>query len=56
MEKESAFMGICRMIEVNPAGVGADLVLFCDAVVRWNKPGEALNAWFKKVRMVVLMG
>jgi transportin-1 len=49
LEKESAFMGICRMIEVNPSGVGGDLLLFCDAVIRWNKPSEGLNAYFAKV-------
>lgn len=55
MEKESAFMGMCRMIELNPGGVGGDLLLFCDAVVRWNKPGDNLNAYFKKVGLALVL-
>jgi len=49
LEKESAFMGMCRMLEANPGGIGNDLLLFCDAVVRWNKPSVDLNAYFRKV-------
>jgi transportin-1 len=49
MEKESAFMGICSVLEVNPAGAGADLLLFCDAVVRWGRPSVELNTRFKGV-------
>ncbi|KAJ3225232.1 hypothetical protein HK099_007150 [Clydaea vesicula] len=49
LEKESAFLGMCKMIEKNPNGVGDKLVYFCDAVVRWNKPSQDLNNFFAKI-------
>lgn len=48
-EKESAFLGLCMMIHVNPNGATAGFPYFCNAVVRWTKPSERLNDEFRKV-------
>ena len=39
------------MIQVNPAGVIADFIFFCDAVASWITPKEDLKEVFVKVRL-----
>lgn len=48
-EKDSAFRGMCQMIQVNPGGVIADFIFFCDAVASWISPKEDLKEVFVKV-------
>lgn len=48
-EKDSAFRGMCQMIQVNPAGVVSDFIFFCDAVASWITPKEDLKEVFIKV-------
>lgn len=48
-EKDSAFRGMCQMITVNPAGVVADFIFFCDAVASWICPKEDLKEVFVKI-------
>ena len=49
-EKDSAFRGICAMISVNPGGVVADFIYFCDAVASWVNPKADLKQMFHEVR------
>ena len=42
-EKDSAFRGMCQMIQVNPAGVVPEFIFFCDAVASWAKPLDDLK-------------
>ncbi|GBP84814.1 Transportin-1 [Eumeta japonica] len=48
-EKDSAFRGICQMIQVNPGGVVPDFMFFCDAVASWTHPKEDLKDMFTKI-------
>lgn len=48
-EKDSAFRGMCQMIQVNPAGVVQDFIFFCDAVASWITPKDDLKEVFTKV-------
>lgn len=48
-EKESAFAGFCKLIEVNPNGIIKSFVYFCDAVTQWNRISPQLNETFKSV-------
>lgn len=48
-EKDSAFRGMCHMITVNPAGVVADFIFFCDAVASWSTPKDDLKEIFVKI-------
>lgn len=48
-EKDSAFRGMCQMIQVNPAGVVPDFIFFCDAVASWITPKDDLKEVFSKV-------
>ena len=48
-EKDSAFRGLCEMIQVNPNGAAKGFVYFCNAVVRWTTPSQQLNDMFAKV-------
>ncbi|KAH1022998.1 hypothetical protein HUJ04_012291 [Dendroctonus ponderosae] len=48
-EKDSAFRGMCQMIQVNPAGVISDFIFFCDAVASWVHPQEDLKDVFIKI-------
>ena len=48
-EKDSAFRGLCEMIQVNPNGAAKGFVYFCNAVVRWTTPSQRLNDMFAKV-------
>jgi len=45
-EKESAFFGMCKMIETNPSLVVEDFVYFCDAIVQWTHLSPQLNNCF----------
>lgn len=48
-EKDSAFRGVCNMINVNPAGVVQDFIFFCDAVASWVHPKHDLKEMFYKI-------
>lgn len=48
-EKDSAFRGVCQMINVNPGGVIQDFIFFCDAVASWSQPKADLKEMFYKV-------
>ncbi|KAJ1019579.1 hypothetical protein NDA18_006057 [Ustilago nuda] len=48
-EKDSAFRGLCEMIQVNPNGAAKGFVYFCNAVVRWSTPSAELNEMFGKI-------
>ncbi|PWN46719.1 ARM repeat-containing protein [Violaceomyces palustris] len=48
-EKDSAFRGLCEMIQVNPNGAAKGFVYFCNAVVRWTTPSAELNEMFRKI-------
>ncbi|KOB70037.1 putative transportin 1 [Operophtera brumata] len=48
-EKDSAFRGICQMIQVNPGGVVTDFMFFCDAVASWSQPKDDLKEMFTKI-------
>lgn len=50
-EKDSAFRGLCEMIQVNPNGAAKGFVYFCNAVVRWTTPSQGLNDMFTKVSL-----
>lgn len=51
-EKDSAFRGMCQMIQVNPAGVVSDFIFFCDAVASWITPKDDLKEVFSKVTFI----
>ncbi|KAE9387027.1 ARM repeat-containing protein [Gymnopus androsaceus JB14] len=44
--KDSAFRGLCTMVQVNPAGIAKSLLWFCNSIVRWNQPSPELNNMF----------
>ncbi|KAF8271037.1 ARM repeat-containing protein [Lactarius quietus] len=46
-EKDSAFRGLCTLVQVNPMGIAKSLLWFCNAIVRWNQPSEELNSMFQ---------
>lgn len=48
-EKDSAFRGLCTLVQVNPAGIAKSLLWFCNAIVRWNNPSQELNAMFAQL-------
>ncbi|XP_045481488.1 transportin-1 isoform X1 [Harmonia axyridis] len=48
-EKDSAFRGMCQMIQVNPGGVVQQFIFFCDAVASWISPKEDLKEVFMKI-------
>ncbi|KAI8040641.1 hypothetical protein M5D96_006584 [Drosophila gunungcola] len=48
-EKSSAFRGMCHVIEVNPAGVVADFIFFCDAIASWVNPPQDLHQMTQKL-------
>lgn len=49
-EKDSAFRGVCHMINVNPGGVVQDFIFFCDAIASWSQPKADLKEMFFKVK------
>ncbi|KAI6197203.1 Importin-beta domain-containing protein [Aphelenchoides besseyi] len=48
-EKESAFRGVCFMINANPQGVVQNFVFFCDALASWNNPPTELRVMFRSI-------
>lgn len=48
-EKESAFYGLCLMIDKNPTGVSSHFIFLCDAIVSWNAPTDVLKQMFTRV-------
>ncbi|PSR72701.1 hypothetical protein PHLCEN_2v11396 [Hermanssonia centrifuga] len=48
-EKDSAFRGLCTLVQTNPAGIAKSLLWFCNAIVKWNQPSAELNAMFQQL-------
>ncbi|KAH7907343.1 armadillo-type protein [Hygrophoropsis aurantiaca] len=48
-EKDSAFRGLCTLVQTNPAGITKSLLWFCNAIVRWNQPSPELNQMFQQL-------
>uniref|UniRef100_F1LGC1 Transportin-1 n=1 Tax=Ascaris suum TaxID=6253 RepID=F1LGC1_ASCSU len=48
-EKESAFRGLCIMINVNPAGVLGEFIFLCDAIASWSQPQPDLKMMFSRI-------
>ncbi|KAF9949388.1 hypothetical protein BGZ65_007362, partial [Modicella reniformis] len=48
-EKDTAFRGLCAMIQVNPQGLIKSLAPFCDAVAQWNEIPHELDQQFGKI-------
>jgi len=48
-EKESAFRGLCFIINVNPAGVIQEFIFLCDAIASWNNPHPDLKLMFARI-------
>ncbi|KAI0369031.1 ARM repeat-containing protein [Pilatotrama ljubarskyi] len=48
-EKDSAFRGLCTLVQTNPAGITKSLLWFCNAIVRWNQPSPELNNMFQQL-------
>ncbi|KAG0237878.1 hypothetical protein BGW41_008304 [Actinomortierella wolfii] len=48
-EKDSAFRGLCAMIQVNPQGLIKSLAPFCDAVAQWSEVPPELDMQFGKI-------
>jgi len=46
-EKDSAFRGLCTLVQTNPMGIAKSLMWFCNAIVRWNTPSTELNSMFQ---------
>ncbi|KAF9041135.1 armadillo-type protein [Rhodocollybia butyracea] len=46
-EKDSAFRGLCTMVQVNQAGIANSLWWLCNSIVQWNQPSPKLNNMFK---------
>ncbi|KAF9047558.1 ARM repeat-containing protein [Panaeolus papilionaceus] len=46
-EKDSAFRGLCTMVQTNPAGMAKSLLWFCNSIIRWNQPSPELNSMFQ---------
>ncbi|KAF9899437.1 hypothetical protein BX616_003033, partial [Lobosporangium transversale] len=47
-EKDTAFRGLCAMIQVNPQGLIKSLAPFCDAVAQWSEVPHELDQQFGK--------
>ncbi|KAI1726802.1 HEAT-like repeat domain-containing protein [Ditylenchus destructor] len=48
-EKESAFRGMCYMINHNPQGVATYFIFLCDAIASWTVPTEELKFMFSRI-------
>ncbi|KAF9563008.1 transportin-PC [Agrocybe pediades] len=46
-EKDSAFRGLCTLVQTNPAGMAKSLLWFCNSIIRWNSPSPELNNMFQ---------
>lgn len=66
-EKESAFRGVCALIDANPQAVVQvassrcvsmcqHFIFFCDAAVSWQAPSPELNAMFARVCISMAVG
>ncbi|KAI9330187.1 armadillo-type protein [Obelidium mucronatum] len=47
LEKESAYKGMCMMVQANPQGIFQHIAYFCDAVSRWERPSVSMNEMFR---------
>ncbi|KAJ3072208.1 hypothetical protein HDU98_004050 [Podochytrium sp. JEL0797] len=47
MEKESAYKGMCLMVQGNPQGMLPHIAFFCDAVMRWERPSVSMHEAFR---------
>ncbi|KAL9712234.1 hypothetical protein Ac2012v2_005312 [Leucoagaricus gongylophorus] len=45
-EKDSAFRGLCTLVQTNPVGITKSLLWFCNSIVRWSQPSPELNNMF----------
>jgi transportin-1 len=50
-EKDSAFRGLCTLVQTNPAGMAKSLLWFCNSIIRWNQPSQELNSMFQTLLM-----
>ncbi|KAI0039593.1 ARM repeat-containing protein, partial [Auriscalpium vulgare] len=48
-EKDSAFRGLCTLVQANPMGITKSLLWFCNVIVRWNTPSSELNSMFETI-------
>jgi len=48
-EKDSAFRGLCQLVQANPTGIMKSLLWFCNAIVRWTNPSQGLNHAFAEI-------
>jgi len=48
-EKETAFKGVCLMINANPQGVVPYFIFLCDAIASWTSPPDELRYMFHRV-------
>lgn len=48
-DKDSAFRGLCLMINVNPEGVSQDFIFLCDAIASWAQPRDELKEMFSRI-------
>ncbi|KLO11081.1 ARM repeat-containing protein [Schizopora paradoxa] len=48
-EKDSAFRGLCQLVQANPSGIWKSLLWFCNAIVRWTNPSAGLNHAFAEI-------
>jgi len=48
-EKDSAFRGICMVIQANPNGLTKQFTYFLVAVGRWHQPSPELNEMFRSI-------
>ncbi|KAG6853517.1 hypothetical protein C0991_003647 [Blastosporella zonata] len=46
-EKDSAFRGLCTLVQTNPLGISKSLLWFCNSIVRWNTPSPELFNMFQ---------
>lgn len=51
-EKDSAFRGLCKVVQTNPNGVLKNFVFVCDAIASWEQPVPDL----KQQMMMIMHG
>ncbi|KAJ3210700.1 hypothetical protein HDU67_005075 [Dinochytrium kinnereticum] len=51
LEKESAFLGLCKVAVTNPTAVYTNLSFFCDAIVRWDNTSPTLHSQLSETLM-----
>jgi len=49
VEKEHAFIGLCRMTKINPQGPLGCLFQFFEAIASWSTPPDHLNEEFRQI-------